>query len=171
MTTEDFIRELFYRVDEAMKDVPKHPQASLWPSEVVPLGVLFALKGVGNRAVSRGLKRDWRELLPALPERTRLFRLLASQRSWPDAVLATPAVLGGVASYGGEVLHPLRQGRSAQHIGRKGKSTHRWSGWGKTGSAAHPLGSGRGLGLCRSPCAGPRLSIPCLQPLRTTGVS
>ncbi len=50
MTTEDFISELFYRVDEARKDVPKHPLASLWPSEVVTLGVLFALKGVGNRA-------------------------------------------------------------------------------------------------------------------------
>ena len=57
MTTEDFISELFYRVDEAMKDVPKHPQASLWPSEVVTLGVLFALKGVGNRAFYRWLKR------------------------------------------------------------------------------------------------------------------
>jgi hypothetical protein len=45
LTTEDFISELFYRLDEAMKAVPKHPQASLWSSEVVTLGVLFALKG------------------------------------------------------------------------------------------------------------------------------
>ncbi len=29
MTTEDFISELFYRVDETRKDVPKHPLASL----------------------------------------------------------------------------------------------------------------------------------------------
>jgi hypothetical protein len=50
MTTEEFISELFYRVDEAMKALPKHPLASLWPSEVVTLGVLFALKGVANRA-------------------------------------------------------------------------------------------------------------------------
>ena len=49
MTTEDFISELFYRVEEALTAVPKHPQASLWPSEVVTLGVLFALKGVGTR--------------------------------------------------------------------------------------------------------------------------
>ena len=54
MTTEDFISELFYRIDETMKDSPKHPQASLWPSEVVTLGVLFALKGVGNRAFIAG---------------------------------------------------------------------------------------------------------------------
>jgi hypothetical protein len=35
MTTEDFISELFYRIDETMRDIPKHPQASLWPSEIV----------------------------------------------------------------------------------------------------------------------------------------
>ena len=29
MTTEDFISELFYRVDEAMKESPKHPLANL----------------------------------------------------------------------------------------------------------------------------------------------
>ncbi len=50
MTTEDFISELFYRVDEAMKPCPRHPQASLWPSEIVTRGVLFARKGVGTRA-------------------------------------------------------------------------------------------------------------------------
>jgi hypothetical protein len=33
--------------------VPKHPQASLWPSEVVTLGLLHALKGVGNRPFYR----------------------------------------------------------------------------------------------------------------------
>ena len=38
MTTEDFISELFYRVDEAMTDIPKHPLANLWPSEIVTVG-------------------------------------------------------------------------------------------------------------------------------------
>ncbi len=126
MTTEDFISELFYWVDETMKEVPKHPQASLWPSEVVTLGLLFALKGVGNRACYRWVRRDWRGLLPALPERTRLFRLLVTHRPWTDAFLATPSVLGVVDSYGIQLLHPLREGRSAQQIGRKGKSNRRW---------------------------------------------
>jgi hypothetical protein len=36
MTTEEFIAELFYRVDEAMTAVPKHPQASLWPEGFIP---------------------------------------------------------------------------------------------------------------------------------------
>jgi hypothetical protein len=126
MTTEDFISELFYRVDETMSAVPKHAPASLWPSEVVTLGVLFALKGVGTRAFYRWVSRDWRRLFPALPERTRLFRLFATHRAWTDEFLAAPSVLGVVDSYGIELLHPMREGRSAQQIGRKGKSNHRW---------------------------------------------
>jgi hypothetical protein len=53
MTTVDFITDLFCRIDEAMRAFRKHPQAHLWPSEVVTLGVLHALKGVGNRAFYR----------------------------------------------------------------------------------------------------------------------
>ena len=45
MTTEDFIIELFCRVDDQMGIVPKHSQASLYPSEVVTLAFLFTLKG------------------------------------------------------------------------------------------------------------------------------
>ena len=140
MTTEDFISELFYRIDETMKDIPKHPLASFWPREVVTLGVLFALKGVGNRAFYRWVRRDWRGLLPALPERTRLFRLLATHRQWTDAFLAAPSVLGVVDSYGIELLHPMREGRSVQQIGRKGKSNHRWIVGGKLGLLLNHLG-------------------------------
>lgn len=75
MTTIDFITELFCRVDDPMRGVRKHAQAVLWPSEVVTLGLLHALKGVGNRAFYRWLTRDYRALFPHLPERTRLFRL------------------------------------------------------------------------------------------------
>ena len=55
MTTVDFSTELFCRLDEAMRDVPKHPQASLYPSEVVTLAFMFAIKGVGNRPFYRWL--------------------------------------------------------------------------------------------------------------------
>jgi hypothetical protein len=34
MSTLDFIIELFCRIDDALKDVPKHSQAKLYPSEV-----------------------------------------------------------------------------------------------------------------------------------------
>ena len=37
MTEQDFIIALFYAVDEEMRDVSKHPEAKLYPSEVVTL--------------------------------------------------------------------------------------------------------------------------------------
>src|SRR5262245_2412827 len=48
-TTIEFITALFYEVDEQMGAITKHPEAHLWPSEVVTLGLLHALQGVGNR--------------------------------------------------------------------------------------------------------------------------
>ena len=81
MTTVDFITSLFCKVADAMRDVPKHPQAKLYPSELVTIGRLFALKGDGEHACYRWLKRDYRPLFPHLPERTRLFRLLTTHRA------------------------------------------------------------------------------------------
>src|SRR5437773_5381908 len=40
MTTVEFITALFYEVDEQMGAIPKHPEARLWPSEVVTLGLV-----------------------------------------------------------------------------------------------------------------------------------
>ena len=45
MSTLEFITALFCHVDEHLRAVPKHPEAHLWPSEVVTLGLLHALKG------------------------------------------------------------------------------------------------------------------------------
>ena len=45
-TTIDFITTLFCQVDDQLTGLPKHPEARLWPSEVVTLGLLHALKGV-----------------------------------------------------------------------------------------------------------------------------
>lgn len=126
MTTLDFITELFCRVDDDMTDVPKHPQAHLYPSEIVTLAVLFVLKGVGPRAFYRWLSRDWRFLFPKLPERTRLFRLFATHQDWTARFLADPTILGIADTYGIELLHPMREGRSPQQIGKKGQSNHRW---------------------------------------------
>src|SRR5512143_815457 len=126
MTTIDFITELFCRIDDEMRPVPKHPQAHLWPSEVVALGVLHALKGVGNRAFYRWLTRDYHALFPRLPERTRLFRSLATHRWWPLRFLARPTLLSVIDSYGIELIHPIREGRSPRQVGRKGISNHRW---------------------------------------------
>jgi hypothetical protein len=39
-----------------------------------------------------------------------------------------------------ELLHPMREGRSAQQIGRKGKSNPRWIVGGKLGLLLNHLG-------------------------------
>ena len=126
MTTEDFITEPFCRIDDAMSDLPKHPQAKLYPSEIITLEVLFALKGVGNRQLYRWLKRDFLPLFPHLPERTRLFRLFVAHQIWTKAFLVEPSLLSVIDSYGIELIHPVREGRSEQQIGKKGYSNRRW---------------------------------------------
>jgi hypothetical protein len=131
MTTVECITALFCEVDEQLSAIPQHPEARLWPSEVVTLGLLHALTGVGNRAFYRWLTRDYRTLFPRLPERTRLFRLFTTHQDWTQAFLAAPTVLGVIDTYGIELIHPMREGRSPQQIGRKGLSNHRWMVGGK----------------------------------------
>jgi hypothetical protein len=126
MTQEDFITELFCRVDDEMKEVPQHRQAALWPSEVVTLGLLFALKGVGERAFYRWISRNHRALFPRLPERTRFFRRLKTHWQWTLRFLIQPSLLGVVDSYGIELIHPIRRGRSSRQLGAAGISNHRW---------------------------------------------
>jgi hypothetical protein len=126
VTTEHFIIELFCRVDDQIPNAKKHSQALLYPSEVVTLALLFALKGVGNRAFYRWLKNNYTHLFPQLPERTRLFRLFNSHRKWVDQFMAAPSMIGVIDSYGIELIHPRREGRSKKQIGRKGKSNCRW---------------------------------------------
>lgn len=126
MCTVDFIIELFCRVDERLGDLPKHPQANLYPSEIVTLALLRSLKGVSDRAFYRWLQRDYLALFPLLPERTRLLRLFVAHQEWSKRLLAEPTILGVADSYGIELLHPRREGRSAAQIGKKGLSNRRW---------------------------------------------
>src|SRR5215471_21472030 len=116
MTTVELITALFYEVDEQLYAIPKHPEAHLWPSEVVTLGRLPALKGVSNRPFYRRLTRDYRPLFASLPERTRLFCLFTTPQDWTRAFLAAPMVLGVIDTYGIELIHPILEGRSPQQI-------------------------------------------------------
>lgn len=129
MATIDFIIALFSHVDDHCTEHGingKHPQAKLYVSEILTLGLLFALKGVGNRPFYRWLTRDYRSLFPQLPDRTRLFRLLATYQDFADTFMAQPSLLGVIDTYGIELIHPRREGRSEQQIGRKGMSNQRW---------------------------------------------
>lgn len=126
MTTQDFIIHLFCFVDDRLGPLPKHPQARLWPSEVVTIGLLFALKGGPFRAFYRWLTRDYALLFGGLPERTRLLRLLQAHEGYTDRLLADPTLFTVVDTYGIELLHPWRYRRSQLQVGRKGWSNHRW---------------------------------------------
>ena len=153
MTTIDFITALFCQVDDPLAGIPKHPHATLWPSEIVTLGILHARKGVGNRAFYRWLTRDYRALFPRLPERTRLFRLFRTHQDWTQVFLATPTVLGVIDTYGIELIHPMREGRSpSRSIARSLQSP--LDGQRHTVSGAESVRLGGGVGLCHCQGAG-----------------
>jgi hypothetical protein len=84
VTTEDFIISLFCLVDDRMGKVEKRSDALLYSSELVTIGLLYALKGGFFRALYLWLKRDFENLFVTLPDRTRIQRALRSQRAWAD---------------------------------------------------------------------------------------
>jgi hypothetical protein len=95
---------------------------------------------VGERAFYRWLTRDYRGLFPHLPERTRLFRLSKTHRAWTNRFLAQPSLLGVADTYGIELLHPRREGRSPKQLGNKGLSKWRWIVGAKLGFVLNHLG-------------------------------
>jgi hypothetical protein len=127
MTTELIIILIFCYVDDRMPDMTKHPQAKLYPSELVTIGILYALKGGHFRAFYRWLKRDWDALFGGIPDRTRLQRALAAHQDWCDRLLAAPSFFTVSDSYPIELLFPIREGRTAQQVGCKGKDKGRWT--------------------------------------------
>jgi hypothetical protein len=126
LTQEEFITGLFCRVDDTAADLPKDARSKLWPSELITLGVLFILKGQSQRRFYNWLSCNFRTLFPALPERTRLFRLLQQHWTWAHYFLAEPSLLNVGDSLGIELVHPRREGRTPDQVGRKGKSNGRW---------------------------------------------
>ena len=127
MTTEDIIIHIFCGVDEQMRAVKKVPQAKLYPSEVVTIGILFALKGGHFRAFYRWLKRDFAALFGGLPHRTTLQRQLRAQQYHADRLLAEPSLLNVIDSFPIELLFPIREGRSKRQLGTKNRDKGRWS--------------------------------------------
>ena len=127
MTTQDIILQIFCLVDDRMGPMDKHSQAKLYPSEVVTIGILFALKGGHFRAFYRWLKRDYDDLFAGLPDRTRLARQLKTHQDWFRRLLAQPSFFTVIDRYPIELIFPIRQGRSPQQVGKNGKDKGRWS--------------------------------------------
>jgi hypothetical protein len=126
VTTEEFIITLFCEIDDRMGDVRQHRQAKLWPSEVVTIGIMFALKGGILPCLLPMAAARICPLFAVWPERTRLQRLLLRHQVWCDQLLAEPSFFTIIDPYGIELLHLIREQRSSQQIGKKGKSNWRW---------------------------------------------
>ena len=126
VATEDFGIPRFCLGDDRLGCRPKHPQAQRWPSELVTIGLLCALKGSSFRSFYRWLARDYAALFGGLPERTRLLRALRAHQHEPERFLADPTFFTVIDTYGIELLHPWRYGRSPRQVGKKGFSNHRW---------------------------------------------
>ena len=99
-TTSACIMACFCQVDDQLAGLPTPPEAHLWPREVVTVGLLHALNGVGNHAFYRWLTRDYYALVPRLPERTRLFCLFRTHHARTEVFLAAPTVLSVIDTYG-----------------------------------------------------------------------
>ncbi|MCD6507175.1 hypothetical protein J7M22_11225 [Candidatus Poribacteria bacterium] len=85
-------------------------------SDLSTIGLLYAIKGAGQKAFYRWFKRDYLHLFPHLPERTRLFRLFKTHFNWTERFMADPTIMGVADSYGIEFIHPIREGRSKRQI-------------------------------------------------------
>ena len=59
MNSTDFSTELFCKLDDAITDATRHSQAILSVSEVVTIGILYAVKGVSQRAFYPWLKDNY----------------------------------------------------------------------------------------------------------------
>ena len=127
MTTEDIIIHSFYHVDEQMKEQGNHPNTHLYPSYVVTMGILLARKGGHFRAFYRWLKGDFASLFGGLPDGTNVQRQLRQRRELTQRLLVTPTLFTIVDSVPVELLFPIRQGRSPQQVGKKGRDKGRWS--------------------------------------------
>jgi hypothetical protein len=126
MSTDEIIIRLFLIVDEELGSIKKRPDAKLYASEIVTLGLLFALKGGRYRAFYRWLAANYRIWFPALPELSRLHRLLEEHAELTERFLAKPTVFTVLDTFGIELIHPRREGRSPRQIGDKGISNGRW---------------------------------------------
>lgn len=126
MPTDEIIIRLFLIVDQRLGNCNKRADAHLYPSEIVTIGLLFALKGKRFAHFYRWLNANYRDWFPSLPEHSRLSRLLSEYSELADEFLAEPTFFSVLDPFGIELIHPRREGRSQQQIGKKGKSNGRW---------------------------------------------
>ncbi|OGY54196.1 MAG: hypothetical protein A2912_00415 [Candidatus Buchananbacteria bacterium RIFCSPLOWO2_01_FULL_40_23b] len=124
---EDIILHLFCEIADGLRNTDrKHVQGKLYLSEIVLCGALFVLHGTSFRRFHVWLMKQ--SLFPKLPERSRLLRLMNHYDYLCEEFLGSKTFFGILDSFGIEIIHPIREGRSkqSQQVSKKGKSNHRW---------------------------------------------
>jgi hypothetical protein len=126
MSAEEILLQIFEIVDQEMLDVNKRSDANLYPSEIVTIGLMFALKGGKYRPFYRWLEANLGKWFPKLSEQSRLSRLLRDYGYYTERFLKNPSFFTIIDTYGIELIHPRREGRSPNQLGKKGLSNGRW---------------------------------------------
>lgn len=112
MPTDEVIIGVFCSVDAELGGVKKHVQAKLYPSEVVTLMLLFAIKGGRYLGFYRWVLFNYRALFPHAPHYSRLLRLCRTHAHLCDRFLASISIMSIIDTYGIELIHPRREWRS-----------------------------------------------------------
>ena len=128
MQIEDIVLTIFCFVDDKIKEngLSNRPNSKLSLGEIITIGVLFGLKGSSKRQFFRWLEQNQRHNFPSIPERTRLFRLLKIYDYLTRSFLSEKSTMGIIDSFGIELIHPIREGRTRGQMGKKGYSNKRW---------------------------------------------
>jgi hypothetical protein len=126
VTQDDYTLTLFVRIDDALTTQTLDPRSKLWPSEILTLLLLQAIKGYSMKRFCSWVKQNLSHFFPHIPERSRLSRLFSQWASSLSALFSSGRMIGIIDSFGIELIHPRREGRSEKQIGKKGISNHRW---------------------------------------------
>ena len=126
MSAEEILLSLFWIVDGKMANVKKRSDARLYASEIVTIGLMFALKGCRYRPFYRLITANLGHWFPRMPEQSRLLRLLRDYSHYTDRFLQDPSVFTVIDTFGIELIHPRREERSTNQLGKKGLSNGRW---------------------------------------------
>lgn len=98
-----------------MHDVSELP---LYPSEVVTISILFALKGCHSRAFCHWFKRDYATLVSRQYDRTTLQRQLCQQQYHGDRLLPDASLLNVIDNFPIELLFLIHKRRAQQKLGK-----------------------------------------------------
>ncbi len=126
MSTEEILLRLFEIVDPQLADVKKRSDAKLYPSEIVTIGLMFALKGGRYRPFYRWFVANLGVWFPKMPEQSRLHRLLRDYSQYTDRFLKDASFFTIIDTFGIELIHPRREGRSPNQLVKQGLSNGRW---------------------------------------------